>query len=67
MEQEVESAYYGLNETVEKYLNSSSYAIVNLTELFSGLMGRNKFPGMDTLVSTSLEVSPENDDEEDEF
>lgn len=42
MEQELESGYHALRETVEKYLNHSSYAIISLGEIFSDLLGTVK-------------------------
>lgn len=66
MNQDVESGYYALRETVDKFLNHSGYAIVNLEELFLGLMTKNKFPDL-----SSAEVSEEfivnEDEDEDEF
>lgn len=61
MEQEVESGYHELCETVEKFLNHSGYAIINLTELFSGFMTKNTLSSL-----TSLEDKIIEDDDEDE-
>lgn len=62
MEQEVESGFSALRETVNKYLNHSAYAVVNLTELFSGLMARNKLQSLQCLVDTTQDL-----DSDDEF
>ncbi|CAH1175786.1 unnamed protein product [Phaedon cochleariae] len=69
LESEVESGYHTLRETVEKYLNHSGFSIINLTELFSGFMIRNKnpsslksdLPNIETLVEEEIE------DEEEDF
>lgn len=63
MEQHIESGYHTLRETVEKYLNHSGYSIINLTELFSGFMIRNKQP---ELMDHDLELLREDIDDDDE-
>lgn len=64
MEQEVESGYHALRETVEKFLNHSGYAIINLTELFSGFMARNTFTNLNSFEENLIE---EDDEEEDDI
>lgn len=63
MEQEVESGYNSLCETAEKYLNHSGYTIVELTELFSGLMAKNSFPDAISFIQSLQEHLIENDED----
>ncbi|XP_018577548.1 DNA polymerase alpha catalytic subunit [Anoplophora glabripennis] len=65
LEQHVESGYHALRENVENYLNHSGYSVINLSELFSGFMIRNKQPGsMEKGVREEKEVDIEEVDEE---
>ncbi|KAJ8966095.1 hypothetical protein NQ317_008770 [Molorchus minor] len=65
LEQQVESGYHALRETVEKYLNHSGYSVISLTELFSGFMIRNKHPELiERDIRQPREFIEEDEDEE---
>lgn len=66
MEQELESGYHALRETVEKYLNHSSYAIISLGEIFSDLLGTVKHTEVADIEKVRSSIQEFDNDEEEE-
>nr|XP_023025122.1 DNA polymerase alpha catalytic subunit [Leptinotarsa decemlineata] len=67
LDPDLESGYHSLRETVEKYLNHSGYSVINLTELFSGFLVRNKHPNTIERIDVSYEELENFDEEDEEF
>lgn len=58
MEQQVENGFYVLKETVSKFVTQSAYRIVNLGELFTGVLRQKR-------VVHNVEIKKQAIDEDD--
>ncbi|KAJ8955594.1 hypothetical protein NQ318_001424 [Aromia moschata] len=67
LEQQIESGYHALRETVEKYLNCSGYSVVNLTELFSGFLLKEKQAKLIEIETREPPDVCDDDDDVEEF